>query len=77
MRFDVLAKVDQIVTKEVRLSVEASSEEEAQERATSALQTFPAAVEVPGILRIVANKATHWIPRSVDFVYIKKVNQSA
>lgn len=73
MKYTVLANVDQIVTKEVELLVEARSEEEAQEKARDALQNFPQPVETPGVLRMVANKAHYWIPKSIDFVRVKKV----
>lgn len=73
MRYNVVVNVDQIVTKEIALIVEARSEEEAQERARDALQNFPQPVETPGILQMVANKAHYWIPKSIDFLKIKKV----
>ncbi len=73
MKYTVLANVDQIVTKEVQLLIEARSEEEAQEKARDALQNFPQAVDTPGVLRMVANKAHYWIPKSIDFTRVKKV----
>ncbi len=77
MKYTVLANVDQIVTKEVQLLIEARSEEEAQEKARDALQNFPQAVDTPGVLRMVANKAHYWIPKSIDFTQIRKVKDRA
>ena len=73
MKYSVLAKVDQIVTKEVYLLVEARSEEEAQEKARDALQTYPEKVNTPGVLRILVNKSHYWIPKGIDFLKTKKV----
>lgn len=73
MKYSVLVKVDQIVTKEVQLLVEARSEEEAHEKARGALSSYPEPVSTPGVLRIVTNKSHYWIPKSIDFLKIKKV----
>lgn len=73
MKYSVLANVDQIVTKEVYLLVEARSEEEAQEKARDALQTYPEKVNTSGVLRILTNKSHYWIPKSIDFTEVKKV----
>lgn len=77
MKYSVLANVDQIVTKEVYLLVEARSEEEAQEKVRDALQTYPEKVNTPGVLRILVNKAHYWIPKSIDFTQIRKVKDRA
>lgn len=76
MPYRVTATVDQIVTKEVQLLIEARSEEEAQEKARDALATYPEAVSTPGVKRIVTNKSHYWIPKSIDFLRIKKVKQA-
>lgn len=70
--YTVLAKVDQIVTKEVQLFVSAGSEEEAMEKAREALQTYPEPVSVRGVNRMVTNKSHYWIPRSIEFVQVKQ-----
>lgn len=76
MPFKITAQVDQIVTKEVQLLIEARTEEEAQEKARDALSTYPEPVSTPGVLRIVTNKSHYWIPKSIDFLRIKKVKGS-
>lgn len=76
MPFKITVQIDQIVTKEVQLLIEARSEEEAQEKARDALQSYPEAVNTPGVKRIVTNKSHYWIPKSIDFLRIKKVKQS-
>jgi len=68
----MIAKVDQIVTREVQLLVVAGSEEEAEDKARQALQMFPKPVTVEGVQKMVVNKANYWIPKSVDFTSIKE-----
>lgn len=68
----MIAKVDQIVTKEVQLLVNAGSEEEAEDMARRALQTYPKPVEEPGVARMVTNKAHYWIPRDIEITKIKE-----
>jgi hypothetical protein len=70
--YNIVAKVDQIVTKEVFLIVEANSEGLALDKARAALQEYPDPVTEPGIKRIVTEKSKYWIPRNIDFVEIKK-----
>lgn len=76
MTYRVTAQIDQIVTKEVQLLIEARSEEEAQEKARDALQSYPEAVATEGIPRMVTNKSHFWIPKSIDFLKIEKVRGS-
>lgn len=66
----VLAKIDQIVTKEVRLEVVAGSEEEASKKAVDALQEYPKAIQEQGVNRVVTLKSNYWIPRSIDVTKI-------
>ena len=66
--YNVVAKVDQIVTREIKLTVVASSEEQAQEKAREALQTYPEPIKVDGLNRILTSKAHYWIPRSIEFI---------
>jgi hypothetical protein len=68
----LVAKVDQIVTKEVQLLVIAGSEEEATEKAREALSVYPEPVEVSGVNRIITNSSHYWIPKSVEFTEIKE-----
>lgn len=74
MKYTILVNVDQIVTKEVELQVEARSEEEAQAKVRDALQDYPRPVLTPGVLRITTNKSRYWIPKSIDFIRIKETN---
>lgn len=71
-KYIMIAKVNQIVTKEVRLLVSASSEEEAVDKARQALQVYPKPTVVEGVNRMVTNKSTYWIPRDIEFVEIGK-----
>lgn len=73
MPYKITAQIDQIVTKEVQLLIEARAEEEAQEKARDALSTYPEPVSTAGVLRIVTNKSHYWIPKSIEFLRIKKV----
>lgn len=73
MTFKLTAHVDQIVTKEVQLLVEARSEEEAEEKARQALADYPGPVSAEGIRRIVNIKSHYWIPKSIEFSKIVKV----
>lgn len=77
MPYRVIAQIDQIVTKEVQLLVDARSEEEAQEKARDALQTYPEPVDTPGIKRIATNKSHYWIPKSIEFLSTQKVHDNA
>lgn len=63
----MIAKVDQIVTKEIQLTVNAGSEEEAENKAREALQLYPQPIFVEGVKRIITNKSTYWIPKSIEF----------
>lgn len=67
MNYLVRAQVNQIVTKEVQLTIRAGSEEEAMGKARAALHEYPDKVTVSGILRIVTEKARYWIPRDIEF----------
>lgn len=72
--FNIVAKVDRIVTSEVKLSIEAEDEQEAMDKATKALAEYPEPVHTDGILRIQTTKSNHWIPRSVDFTRVRKAD---
>lgn len=67
MSYRVTAKIDQIVTREVELLIEAPSETDAQEKAREALQDYPGEVSVEGVSRILVKNQTYWIPKSIDF----------
>lgn len=71
--FSILAKVDQIVTKEVQLLIEAKTQELAEEKAKEVLATYPGPLDYdPFIHRVVTKKANYWVPRSIEFVAIKE-----
>lgn len=74
-RYQISVKVDQIVTKEVRLEVEASSPEEAEAKTKEALQTYPDKVMVEGINRMVTVKSHYWIPRDIDVVKVVQLKE--
>lgn len=72
--FEVTAKVDQIVTKEVGIIVEAREEEDAESKAREALQTYPDEVrDVEGIRRMVTRRSNHWIPRDIEITTIERI----
>lgn len=75
--YNVLAKVDQIVTKEVEILVTASSEEEAMAKAREALQTYPEKVLDNSVRRILTNKSHYWIPRDIQFVKVEEEKKTA
>lgn len=70
--YHILAKVNQIVSKEVRFLVTAASEEEAMQKAREVLQTYPEASKVKGVRRVVTDKAHYWIPRDIEFIEIQE-----
>lgn len=75
-KFVVNAKVDQIVTKDIVLQLEARTEEEAEEKCRSALQTYPEPLEGQRIDRIITTKTQHWIPRDIEFTSIRQEKPS-
>ena len=70
--YTIRAKVDQIVTKDIKLVVIAGSEEEAEQKAREALSVFPEAIEVPNIKQILVTKSHYWIPRDIDLSITKQ-----
>jgi len=72
--YSVIAKVDQIVTREVQLQVIASSEEEAEAKAREALGEYPKPVTVEGVRRVLVKKDQYWIPRNIDCRTTKEKN---
>lgn len=75
--YNVRAKVDQIVTKEIQLLVVASSEDEAVSKTREALEVYPQPVTVPGVRRVVTDKARYWIPRDIEIVEIEEDKEVA
>lgn len=71
--YQVTVKVDQIVTKEIRAQVVASSSDEAEAKVREAVQQYPDKVTVDGIRRMVTAKSHYWIPRTVDFESITEI----
>ena len=72
MEYTLKVKIDQIVTKEVRLLVVAASEDEAIEKSREALMIYPEPIETKGIRRIQTVNSRYWIPRDIDVVSIKE-----
>lgn len=70
--YNVLAKIDQIVTKEVQLLISANSEEEAISKTREALEVYPQPIKVVGINRLVTNKSRYWIPRDIEIVTVEE-----
>ena len=70
--YTVVVKTDQIVTKDIKLTVEARSQEEAERKTRDALQTYPDKVEEPGVRRILTLKSHYWIPRDINIVSIEE-----
>lgn len=75
MIYNVVAKLDRIVTKEVALVIEARSEEEAQAKAVEALQAYPGPVTTEGVRRMVTNKSNYWVPKDIEFIKTEKVKE--
>lgn len=76
-RYSIIAKVDQIVTKEIRLEISAKNEKEAEAFARDALQVYPKPVPGNNVERIITNKSTYWIPRSIEFTQIEEEKEVA
>lgn len=71
--YSIQAKLDQIVTKDIYLLIDAGSPEEAEELARSILQHFPHPVPYnPKVKRVVEEKTTHWIPKSIEFTSVRE-----
>lgn len=71
--FSIIAKVDQIVTKEVQLLIEADNVEDAKAKAKEVLEIYPAPIPFdPMVHRVVTKQCHYWIPRSIDFVATKE-----
>jgi len=73
--YHVTAKVDQVVTSQVEFIVNASDKEEAEQTLRALLEDFPKKTTVEGVDRAVVTEVHHWIPRSIEFLKIKKVYQ--
>ena len=72
--FSLRAKLDRIVTQEVKLLIEADSQEEAEKVAREVLEIYPAPLPgmMPMVHRVVTEKQTYWIPKSIDFVAVRE-----
>ena len=70
--YTLIAKVDQVVTKEVKMIVEAGSEEEAEQKGREALAVYPEAIEVEGVNRMLTVSSHYWIPKSIEFSKVKR-----
>lgn len=73
MRYEVKAKVDQIVTREFDISVLATDKEEAEKIVREALSVYPDGVPYGKQLpRIQVVNSKYWIPRDIDVVSIER-----
>lgn len=70
--YNVLAKVNQIVTKDVQLLIKANDPEDAEDKARTALMDYPGPVADRDVRRISTIKTNHWVPRDIDIVTIEK-----
>lgn len=75
--YNIVAKVDRIVTSEVKMIVVADHEGDAMDKATKALSEYPEAVSIEGVNRIQTVKSNHWIPKSVEFTRVNEVKDIA
>ena len=64
--YTVRAKVEQIVTKEVKLKVVAKTKEEAENKARESLHIYPKELNVEGVGGILTTKANYWPPRDIQ-----------
>ena len=71
-KFEVVAEVNQLVTKKVRLLVKARNKEAAALKTHEALQEYPDPVTVRGVERIQTVDIQHWVPRDIE---VKKVSE--
>lgn len=65
-------KVNQIVTKDIEVSVLARNEEQAVQKAREVLEVYPKPHEVRGVPMVRTTKAEYWIPRDIEVVNIIK-----
>lgn len=70
--YNINTKLSQVVTREISLVVQASSEEEAMTKTREALSVYPEPVETQGISRIATRKMQFWIPRDIEFVSVRE-----
>ena len=69
VKYKLRVKVNQIVTREINLLVDANSEEDAERKAREALEEYPKPVKVGGVSSILVTKTNYWIPKDLEFVY--------
>lgn len=74
-KFVIKVKVDQVVTREVLVEVEAKTKERAEEISTEFLQTYPEPTYFPEVSRAVTTKSHYWIPRSTEILESKKASK--
>jgi hypothetical protein len=75
--YSIIVKIDQIVTKDVQLLIEADTPEAAEAKARGALEVYPAPIPYdPMIHRIVTKKSHYWIPKSIEVVAIKEDDEN-
>jgi hypothetical protein len=70
--FTVIAKVDQITTRDVQVLVEADSEEEAQGKVREVMQIHPQSSEVVGVRKVLVTRQNYWMPRDIEIIRTRK-----
>lgn len=70
--FTVIAKVDQITTRDVQVLVEAETEEEAQGKVREVMQIHPQESTVAGVKKVLVTRQNYWMPRDIDIIKTRK-----
>lgn len=70
--YTVIAKVDQITTRDVQVLVEADSEEEAQGKVREVMQIHPQESTVEGVRKVLVTRQNYWMPRDIDIIKTRK-----
>lgn len=73
--YTLLAKVEQIVTKEIQMSVTASSQEDAKSKAEEALKSYPNPINCVGVDRILTKSSNYWVPSKIETTFLKRKNK--
>jgi hypothetical protein len=76
IKYIVTATVNQVVTKEIQLLVEAVHPEEAAQATKDALLAYPEAISVAGVKRVLTAKAKYGLPMDIAILSIKDPNAS-
>jgi hypothetical protein len=76
-KFIVTATVNQVVTKEVQLLVEADHPEDATNLTKEALLAYPEPIFIAGVKRVLTAKAKYGLPMDIEIVSMKDPNEAA